>query len=128
MNRSFSVVGVFVKRLGAPPPSVTTTTRRPFAGAARALFLPLPAMLEGTRGENQPARGCVCQERGVKNKGKFGANRNRRRSRRNRLEVIGSGQFVVTDNAYSTMFSQCSHYIKTAHPLRVVFFFGQSPI
>ena len=75
VNRSFSVVEVFVKRFGAPPPSVTMTTRRPFVSAPRALFMPLPAMLEGTRRENHAARGCACREpRDSSKKENFGAN------------------------------------------------------
>jgi hypothetical protein len=35
---------------------VTITTRRPLVGTPRALFLPLPAMLEGTRGESRCSR------------------------------------------------------------------------
>jgi hypothetical protein len=66
VNRSFSVVGVFVKPLGAPP-LVTTTTRRPLVGVPRALFLPLPAMLEGMR---ITARSCVSRGRGRVNKRK----------------------------------------------------------
>jgi hypothetical protein len=52
--------------LGAPP-LVTTTTRRPLVGVPRALFLPLPAMLEGMR---ITARSCVSRGRGRVNKRK----------------------------------------------------------
>lgn len=75
VNRSFSVAGVFVKRSGAPPPLVTITTRRPLVGTPRALFLPLPAMLEGTRGESQMlAARCVTSRGTRQTNKKIGAN------------------------------------------------------
>ena len=46
---------------------VTITTRRPLVGVPRALFLPLPAMLEGMR---ITARSCVSRGRGRVNKRK----------------------------------------------------------